>query len=80
VPISDIGLSNARPTGTYVSPTSPTAFTLLAGSSNQVVTIGSNSSVGPIMGYRSEPFRSVANIDGAAADVRKVPMGDSFTG
>jgi len=35
-----------------VSPTSSTAFTLFAGSSNQVVTIGNNSIVAPIAGYR----------------------------
>lgn len=41
-------------TAIYPSPRSsaPTAFSLLTGSSNQVVTIGTNSSIGPIAGYR----------------------------
>jgi hypothetical protein len=40
------------PSGTYPSPVSsaPTAFTILTGSSNQFINLGS--SIGPIAGYR----------------------------
>ena len=42
------------PTGVYPSPISsaPTLFTILTGSSNQAITLGTNSSIGPIAGYR----------------------------
>lgn len=42
------------PTGTYRSPISsaPTPFTIATGSANATVSIGTNSSVGPIAGYR----------------------------
>jgi hypothetical protein len=46
-----ISICYEDPSGTYPSPNSsaPTAFTLLAGSSNQVVTVGA--SIAPIAGY-----------------------------
>src|ERR1700761_8612864 len=42
------------PSGVYPSPRSstPTPFTFLTGSANASATIGSNSSIGPIAGYR----------------------------
>ena len=47
-----INVTYDDPSGTYPSPVSsaPTAFTLLAGSSNQFVTVGT--SMLPIAGYR----------------------------
>jgi hypothetical protein len=49
-----IDVTYEDPSGTFPSPRSsaPTPFTILTGSSNQVITLGSNSSIGPIAGYR----------------------------